>query len=601
MRRRRTRTPRGSRASGSGRRVVSRAASGRPSATRTTYRRRRGTRTGRVAMAPGPAARDSRSHGCRAARPGRPSRRARPTFAPSVHQPAEHAVGRDVARRRHRDERRLVVDRRDSRYTGPSRARSRCGAGRRRRPRPPPASSPTTARHGASAARRRPIPMPQVPACPASEPSAPSASFAVCVARTDGCGADGQVGIGGRCAATAAAGRSRIRGTAGATATHRLERGTAAGAGVSGRIPRLDEHRRDDDEGDDDQRRPAGAGPSLGRPVPVRSRSGSPSSSNGTPAGAGWIEAPARMRHAAPPSDSECCACPTSRGTSSSSGWPGSSDSGSRSRRCRTISSTGPNPPSPWFEGWTALTGLAGTTSTIRLATCVTQIPFRNPAVFARQALTLDHVSGGRLEIGLGTGLVGDPSYADGRHRRLGAEGAGRAPGRIRRDRRPPAARRGDDVRGHLLPDGWRDHEPASDPDHRDRRSPSERSARSCSATPRAWPTRGARCRSRTRSTTRSPRRACGPRRWTRHARRSGRDPATLGRSYTMYDAQARPRGGTYDCYESTDRFEEMAGRDHRARDGRARPVLPARRAPARRPSSGSPRTSCRDSGPAAC
>ena len=64
------------------------------------------------------------------------------------------------------------------------------------------------------------------------------------------------------------------------------------------------------------------------------------------------------------------------------------------------------NPPSPWFEGWTALTGLAGTTSTIRLATCVTQIPFRNPAVFARQALTLDHVSGGRLEIERGACLV---------------------------------------------------------------------------------------------------------------------------------------------------------------------------------------------------
>ena len=69
------------------------------------------------------------------------------------------------------------------------------------------------------------------------------------------------------------------------------------------------------------------------------------------------------------------------------------------------------NPLSPWFESWTALTGLAGATKTIRLATCVTQVPFRNPAMLARQALTLDHISGGRLEIGLGTGLVGDPSY----------------------------------------------------------------------------------------------------------------------------------------------------------------------------------------------
>ena len=32
--------------------------------------------------------------------------------------------------------------------------------------------------------------------------------------------------------------------------------------------------------------------------------------------------------------------------------------------------------------------------------------------MLARQAVTLDHVSGGRVEIGLGTGLVGDPSYA---------------------------------------------------------------------------------------------------------------------------------------------------------------------------------------------
>ena len=70
------------------------------------------------------------------------------------------------------------------------------------------------------------------------------------------------------------------------------------------------------------------------------------------------------------------------------------------------------NPPNPWLESWTVLTGLAGATTSIRLATCVTQIAFRNPAVFARQALTLDHISGGRLEIGLGTGLVGDPSYA---------------------------------------------------------------------------------------------------------------------------------------------------------------------------------------------
>ena len=40
-----------------------------------------------------------------------------------------------------------------------------------------------------------------------------------------------------------------------------------------------------------------------------------------------------------------------------------------------------------------------------------------------------------------------------------------------------------------------------------------------------------------------------------------GREPATLERSYLMFDAEARPRGGTYGYYESVDRFEEMAGR----------------------------------------
>jgi hypothetical protein len=40
-----------------------------------------------------------------------------------------------------------------------------------------------------------------------------------------------------------------------------------------------------------------------------------------------------------------------------------------------------------------------------------------------------------------------------------------------------------------------------------------------------------------------------------------GRDPATLRRSYLMFDATARPRGGSIDYYESVDRFEEMATR----------------------------------------
>lgn len=69
------------------------------------------------------------------------------------------------------------------------------------------------------------------------------------------------------------------------------------------------------------------------------------------------------------------------------------------------------NPSGPWLEAWTGLAAIAARTSTIRLTTCVTQIPLRNPAVLAHQAVTVDQISGGRLELGIGTGLTIDPSY----------------------------------------------------------------------------------------------------------------------------------------------------------------------------------------------
>src|SRR5215210_8072229 len=68
------------------------------------------------------------------------------------------------------------------------------------------------------------------------------------------------------------------------------------------------------------------------------------------------------------------------------------------------------HPTVPWLETWTALPALAETTRSIRLSTVVTQIPLRNPAMLARQVFTLDHISKGRIELGLGTGLTIDPS-----------------------------------------------------------------------------------------------------------------------------------------------------------------------------------------------
>lgn len=67
------------------------------------------------------------------------------------------------------------------------------------------------------------------------------------------------------------------------------------------------------------------------------------------------------------------------------------------------------NPPAPWLECWTLLAALATETTTVRLASNVAQIPLRNPGVLAHQAITVDQVSGGRLELGLGTGLMIDP------------------------------------------------------------------------------------------------------------------------------------------------------------------------------------------------
>ena len=56
------------------------------------------------------------------------------------------------------------------------------------------------------------------------------------------------------------------------------------------------------------------------------------------------------------------------------------------------------------LDAWGSLCALAAVTSTLRLGTLVSPVTFRHPSELARLVVTADHVSGGRVELGLGAG-----------------------------------------------------------------------------------------------------------------------------------------------------------------------------------------------------
>jgi len=58
----------------------------------------------------------------------------------------------------------------------------------------------------------------------------------------------------------------------------------------------------------------------------------------------------------------------------------------------------------PCLEGWTSLAALAQATSRLKVGTMVNGMPYRHPAVTANMAATLDIVSNGRFQLGLGAG-----------------------------------------------------------------------------------------------------------------------------------------------------------------------------------------------------
>ncbi|MFF3488606.1 LLM class flavin-dependent oxidoreductase [Streptomyces sp. NPDC002701] len=70
------------------------------------------------------------------------------------------------------------------------------------------------------------------------------------------------------------------------------------------------------------------------------------------------------------------------------------------------------DPNGPTFEGWTLLSALAAQTERLRPGVMVTSNRFRPPAVLAKIAATVDVISGGRLEFGIGAGSRPDVPMA---------------------------------------------------------------------------------------------------------------------------------------------------------------------------------------------
>ena len=79
------------------------------------------------------------------------------------------------------------------------------------------------------------------------------------------------------------------------------------------------------------------------------------------------------------------------------------------------VDTDGP-PENGCLEGWTLLSAIAARTARIRLGILVSSNTFRHPALLLKEAVTVDHVSDGRLILGIGTGWNVDE------HRRYGID-----------------------------------------------------------------------------------------------------------------------------------------------------------------------------------
>ena len=82
-------------------------------------------------------------------------------------------------------------------------------------------------------------------------------------------------------------------------------------------------------------------------------------------------------------------------------------------------------PDRPVFEGWALQAAIAAATERVRIGCLVTGNTYRHPALLAKLAVTVDHLSGGRLEFGIGA------AWAQNEHETLGIEGLDHRVGRL--------------------------------------------------------------------------------------------------------------------------------------------------------------------------